>query len=92
MIHQQYTITLSSAAKIAIKTLQKIDQLIPVLSETVRAYLTKPNSASAFVPALSKNCKEILAIHDQYMAYAGNNHLSLLYKNQGSTLLQVIKI
>lgn len=74
---------------------KQTDRLISVLSGTVKVYLDKPDSVSAFDPVLAKDGKTILEMCDQYMAYAGNNYLSFmvpLYKKQRSALFRAIEI
>ncbi|UUA73609.1 Tn3 family transposase [Cellvibrio sp. QJXJ] len=74
---------------------KQTDHLISVLSGTVRVYLDKPESVTAFDPVLGKNSDQLLHMCEQYMAFAGNNYLPFmvqLYKKQRSTLFRTIEI
>lgn len=74
---------------------KQTDHLISVLSGTVKVYLDKPDSVSAFDPVLGKNSDQLLQMCEQYMAFAGNNYLPFmvqLYKKQRSTLFRRIEI
>ncbi|WP_153637224.1 DUF4158 domain-containing protein, partial [Marinobacter salsuginis] len=74
---------------------KQTDHLISVLSGTVKVYLDKPDSVTAFDPILGKNSDQLLQMCEQYMAFAGNNYLPFmvqLYKKQRSTLFRTIEI
>ena len=74
---------------------KQIDRLISVLSGTVKVYLDKPESVAAFDPILGKEGKNILALCEQYMAYAGNNYYPFmvpLYKKQRPALFRAVEI
>ena len=74
---------------------KQTDHLISVLSGTVKVYLDKPDSVTAFDPILGKNSDQLLQMCEQYMAFAGNNYLPFmvqLYKKQRSTLYRTIEI
>ena len=74
---------------------KQTDHLISVLTGTVKVYLDKPESVSAFDPVLGKNSDQLLQMCEHYMAFAGNNYLPFmvqLYKKQRSTLFRTIEI
>ena len=74
---------------------KQTDHLVSVLSGTVKVYLNKPDSVTAFDPVLGKNSEHLLQMCEQYMAFAGNNYLPLmlqLYKKQRSALFRTIEI
>ena len=74
---------------------KQTDYLISVLSGTVKVYLNKPDSVTAFDPMLGKNSEQLLQMCEHYMAFAGNNYLPFmvqLYKKQRSTLFRTIEI
>lgn len=74
---------------------KQTDRLIGILADTVKVYLDKPDSLSAFDPILEKEGKNILQMCDQYMAYADDNYfpfMVILYKKQRSTLFRTIEI
>ena len=63
---------------------KQTDHLISVLSGTVKVYLDKPDSVTAFDPVLGKNSDQLLAMCEQYMAFAGNNYLPSWYNSTKS--------
>jgi TnpA family transposase len=71
------------------------DKLVEILSGTVKIYLDKPESVSAFDPILGNNSEQLLQMCEQYMAYADNNYLPFmvkLYKKQRSQIFRAIEI
>jgi TnpA family transposase len=74
---------------------KQTDRLIAILSGTVKVYMDRPASVTAFDPLLAKDGKAILHMCEQYMAYAGNNYLPFkvpLFKKQRATLFRTVEI
>tara|TARA_R110001599_G_scaffold157047_1_gene343062 strand:- start:424 stop:3411 length:2988 start_codon:yes stop_codon:yes gene_type:complete len=74
---------------------KQTDYLISVLSGTVRVYLEKPDSITAFDQVLGNNGEHLLQMCERYMAFSGNNYLPFmlqLYKKQRSALFRTIEI
>ena len=74
---------------------KQADYLISVLSGTVKVYLDKPDSITAFDQVLGNNGEHLLQMCERYMAFSGNNYLPFmlqLYKKQRSALFRTIEI
>lgn len=74
---------------------KQTDRLIGILADTVKVYLDKPDTLTAFDPILGKDGNHILQMCDQYMAYADDNYfpfMVILYKKQRSALFRTIEI
>jgi len=73
---------------------KQTDYLISVLSGTVKVYMDRPLSVSAFDPMLGGDSERLLQMCEQYMAYAGNNYLPFMiqaFKKQRSALFRTIE-
>jgi len=74
---------------------KRTDQLIEILSETVKAYMDEEAKIEAIDAVLGEDSTNILRMCEEHMAFAGNNYLPFmlpLYKNQRTALFRSLEM